>query len=159
MLMCRLISLLWWIVRGNPWSDQLLFHNFWTVYHVLCNSDQNCFFCNLRSSCLRLRKIREKGPRSIKLNEFVSQLNQFDQELSWNWRENLEDMPTFLENTLRLITKSESKISSFFVHKELQCQLCKQDPNNQTNFIFSVNIKEKKEITVKDLLEQAILKT
>ena len=36
-----------------------------TDYHELCSKDQNCFFCNMRSSCLRLRQMREKGPRSL----------------------------------------------------------------------------------------------
>ena len=40
-------------------------------FHVLCCSDQTCFFCNMRSSCIRLRQVREKGPRWLKPNEYT----------------------------------------------------------------------------------------
>ena len=129
-----------------------------TEYHGLCSFDQNCFLCNMRSSCLRLRQMREKGPRSIKLTEFVSQLNQYESVLQWNWRDNLEDLPTFLEKTLELITKSEIKTSVSFVHREIQCENCKKDTNDQSNFIFTVDIEEQQEITIKSLLEKALVR-
>ena len=129
-----------------------------TDFHELCSYDQHCFFCNMRSACLRLRQMREKGPRSIKLNEFISQLNQYDDVLHWNWRENLYDLPTFIENTIKLLTISEIRILPFFVNKDMHCQQCNQDTNDQTNCIFTVDIEEKHEMTLKNLLEKAIMK-
>ena len=45
-----------------------------TDSHWLCSVPQECFFCYMRSTCLRLRKEREKGPKMVQLNEFVNQL-------------------------------------------------------------------------------------
>ena len=53
-----------------------------TTTHTLCSLNQNCFFCNIRSSCLRLRQERRTGPRCLKVNEFTCQLNQYGP----NWR-------------------------------------------------------------------------
>ena len=74
----------------------------------------NCFFCHMRSSCLRLSAPRGYGPKSLKAVEFSSQLNQYQHLLGWNWQENFEDLPTFVENTLKLLDKHESKTSELF---------------------------------------------
>ena len=65
-----------------------------TLGHCLCKSDQkepdaNCFFCHMRSSCLRLNSPRTKGPRNIKILEFTSQLNQYQSQLGCDWRTNV----------------------------------------------------------------------
>ena len=57
--------------------------------HELCDfnskhKELNCYFCHLRSSCLRLGAERKKGPKSIKVYEFVYQLWQYE-KLSWDW--------------------------------------------------------------------------
>ena len=69
--------------------------------HCLCIPDhkqpeQNCFFCNLRSSCLRLSVKRTKGPKNLKLVEFISQLVHY-QDLDWNWRSDGDDLVGFIE--------------------------------------------------------------
>ena len=41
--------------------------------HKLCEpkkSAEQCFFCHMRSSCLKLNNQRSKGPRSLKIIEF-----------------------------------------------------------------------------------------
>ena len=37
--------------------------------HQLCTTD--CFFCNMRSTCLRLNAQRGRGPKSLKIMEFI----------------------------------------------------------------------------------------
>ena len=72
--------------------------------HKLCStksSGENCFFCHMRSSCLRLRATRGRGPKSLRLIEFTSQLNQYKSMLGWNWMENLTDL--MLEQQLKLL--------------------------------------------------------
>ena len=68
----------------------------------------------MRSSCLRLRRERVKGPKSIQLNEFANQLNQYDSVLNWNWKENGTDLASFIGSTLKLIQNRES-ISTFSI--------------------------------------------
>ena len=82
-----------------------------TQEHLLCALDQSCFFCNIRSSCLRLRQERKKGPRSIKVNEFVCQLRQYGPD----WRLCAADTNIFIEKTLSLIVSSCVSISSKFL--------------------------------------------
>ena len=97
-----------------------------TDSHWLCTINQACFFCYMRSSCLRLRATRGRGPKSLKLIEFTSQLNQYQSLLGWNWRESATDMVKFIENTMRLIHKREP-ISSYLCLANDDCQLCKED--------------------------------
>ena len=80
----------------------------------------------MRSSCLRLGAIRGYGPKSLKVIEFSSQLDQYQSALGWNWIENAADLPIFIENTLKLLNKHENKTSSLFGIPEIQCQKCKK---------------------------------
>ena len=53
-----------------------------TYIHPLCNfqhKDENCFYCLIRSSCLRIEGYRVKGPRSMKPYEYVSQLFKYEE--------------------------------------------------------------------------------
>ena len=109
----------------------------------------------MRSSCLRLRKIREKGPRSLKLYEYISQLDQYNSVHGWDWRTNLSNFPKFIENTMKIISRNESSISSSFINKVNQCKQCQQA--DQT-FILDVRIdKNQKEATIKDLVYKALI--
>ena len=85
------------------------FNFFWIELdsHELCELEQECFFCRIRSSCLRLRKERVKGPSTIKLCEYVSQLDKYYSVMDWNWYDDSENLSAFIENTLSLILKSE----------------------------------------------------
>ena len=95
----------------------------------MCNLDESCFFCNLRSSCLRLRQIREKGPRSLKVNEYICQLEQYEKKLEWNWRDDKADIFSFVENTFKLLMLSEINLSSQFINSGNFCQNC--TPNDE----------------------------
>ena len=93
--------------------------------HKMCSqksSDENCFYCHMRSSMIRLSASRGRGPKSLKLIEFTSQLKQYQSLLGWNWRENMADLPSFVENTLKLLCKHEIRTSDLFGVPELKCQ-------------------------------------
>ena len=76
--------------------------------HSVCSLDKNCFFCHMRSSCLRLRREYLKGPKYIKVNEFTSQLGQFEP----HWRVFANEMPRFIEKTVDLLCKGDFNIFS-----------------------------------------------
>ena len=126
--------------------------------HKLCStSDGNCFFCHMRSSCLRLRATRGRGPKSLKLIEFTSQLTKYQSVLGWNWRENIADLPSFVQKTLQLLDKHESKTFDLFEIPDLQCQKCKKIIKFADKQIFDVDTSsfqsETKEINLKLLME------
>ena len=126
--------------------------------HWMCPLNQQCFFCYMRSSCLRLRKERSKGPRMIQLNEFANQLYQYNSILGWNWMENESDLPTFIENTLRLIHKREN-LCAHFKMGDKDCQECEKE---EECFISKVNnkklVKAEKAIKIGELIEDVVLK-
>ena len=129
-----------------------------TDSHWLCSLHQECFFCYMRSTCLRLRKEREKGPKMVQLNEFVNQLFQYESLLGWNWRESATDMAKFIENTIRLIHKRET-ISPYLFLTDDDCQLCKEDISD---CILKVDIEQKgnevQVLTINELIQHAITK-
>ena len=73
--------------------------------HSLCFIDEACFFCCLRSSILRLRLERKKGPMLLKLNEFICKLEEYESSLKFNFLQNLFDPAACIENTFRLVNK------------------------------------------------------
>ena len=105
--------------------------------HCLCKFDpkqpeNNCFFCHMRSSCLRLNAVRSKGPRSIKLVEFTSQLFQH-QNYGWDWRSNRADLVHFIGNTLRVLGKQEPGVLSLLGFPDGQCQQCGKEVKLKRN--------------------------
>ena len=70
--------------------------------HSLCVIDESCFFCNIRSSFLRLRLERKKGPFLIKLNEFICHIDQYQSVLEFDFMQNMDDLVTCIEKTLQL---------------------------------------------------------
>ena len=91
--------------------------------HQMCRQEsvnEVCAFCYMRSSCLRLNLHRSKGPKSVKLVEFISLLPKFEADLGWNWRDNLEQMDKFIENTLTMLDNTEKIINN----SSLKCQKC-----------------------------------
>ena len=141
------------------------FDFFWNILasHKLCStksSDQKCFFCHMRSSCIRLRASRGRGPKGLKLVEFTSQLNQYQSFEDWNWRDNKADLPTFIENTLKLFTKYETKTSDYFGMPQLKCQKCKKIRKVANQLVYckdtSSLIHGEKEVNLKLLVEDLI---
>ena len=127
-----------------------------TSNHPLCESDtksvsEACFYCYMRSSCLRLNQKRSKGPRSIKLIEFTSQLPQYQDKLGWNWMLNCNKSGDFIENTLKMLDKIENFIHNF----NWNCQNCgaKLKPND--DYLWKTNHR-KPSSSVKDILQGLI---
>ena len=75
----------------------------------------------MRSSCVRLDSKRGRGPKSLKIIEITSQLNQYQTLLGWNWRENVGDLPNFVEKSLELLNIYESRTSSLIGFPDVQC--------------------------------------
>ena len=97
--------------------------------HKICDqklSGENCFFCHMRSSCLRLNASRGRGPKGLKISEFSSELDQYQSLLGWNWRHDVQNLPTLVKSTLKLLNIHESKTSALFGIPDLQCQICKE---------------------------------
>ena len=94
----------------------------------------------------------------IQLNEFANQLDQFNSILGWNWMENEADLPSFVENTLRLIHHREN-ISAFFHTGDKDCEKC--DEENDC-FITKMDTKQlvkiRAVIEIQKLIEEALLK-
>ena len=123
--------------------------------HNLCDLDDACFFCNLRSAYLRLRQIRKREPKGLKVNEITCQLDQYESNLQWNWRENRNDLPRFIQCTLELLEKSDASTACHF---EIANQQCKQCAQNEGSRIFNVDLDQTSSIfEIKDLIKQAVM--
>ena len=129
--------------------------------HCLCKFDpkqleNNCFYCHMRSLCLRLSTVRSKGPRSIKLVEFTSQLYQY-QNYGWDWRSNRDDLVHFIGNTLRVLGKQEPGVLSLLGFPDGQCQQCGKAVKLKRKYIYQVEQSEmvicSKEITIENVLK------
>ena len=96
-----------------------------------------CFFCMMRSSCLRLKKRGQKGPKSLKTYEVLSQLGQFE-IFGLSWKNLVEDMPTFIKQTLSLLCNSNQNIKEQLTPFDVMCQKCKQSYNVTEEIITEV---------------------
>ena len=129
--------------------------------HSLCQFDQkdlnkNCFFCSTRSSFIRLNSTRSKGIKSIKLVEFVSQMPQYEAQCM-DWKSNCEDLTVFVANTLRLLKRSEIKISSLVGFPSGYCQQCHMNLSIKTRYIYQMDTSMiASETNIKDILKQFI---
>ena len=123
--------------------------------HDLCSTG-NCFFCHMRSTCLRLDARRGRGPKGLKLVEFISQLNQYQSKLGWNWKESPTDLPVFIENTIKLLGKHERQINDVFQFPILQCQRCKKTRNTTNQLVYEVNTSALKSGTKDVILKMLI---
>ena len=122
--------------------------------HALCNVDHSCFFCHMRSSCLKLRKPREKGPRGLKCYEYICQLDKYESELGWNWKSSNIDLAQFIENTLKLLMKNELSISTNIISTNYQCK--NQEKEDSIPLFFKMNPGQIL-FTMKDVVYEAIL--
>ena len=107
--------------------------------HSLCVIDESCFFCVIRSSSLRLRQERKRGPFLIKLNEFICNIDQYQSVLKFDFMQNLYDVVTCIEKTLQLIQQSLGDSIGTSIRRGF-CQKCS---NSQKNFVSYVNIEKK----------------
>ena len=100
-----------------------------TTQHTLCTFEKkgdNCFFCLMRSSCLRLNAYRSYGPKSLKVVEIASQMHKYESFLNWDWRNEMHDLNLFIVNTLKLLIDAEESLldSLIFQHTTKECETC-----------------------------------
>ena len=76
--------------------------------HSLCAVEDSCFFCNIRSSILRVNETRVKGPLSLKIYEFISQVGKYEEFFNSILINNLLNIEECIEWTLKLISQKES---------------------------------------------------
>ena len=71
----------------------------------------NGFFCHIRSCTLRLRQERTKGPFAIKLNDFVSQIGQFEEKINFDFMDSLHNLESCIKSTFKLINLFRNHMS------------------------------------------------
>ena len=87
----------------------------------------------------------------------MSQLNQYELNVSWDWKNEGTDIISFIENTLKLIMASESSISSKFLMPTYQCKKEQNVDKALNKMIFKVDFDEMKVFTMKEIIEKALL--
>ena len=129
----------------DGWSNRIS-----RTSHSLCSLDKSCFFCNMRSACLRLRQCRQKGPKCLQVNEFVCQTHQYESVLNWNWKQDEDNAHKFVENTLKLIMMCDENFTLDIAVPQ----------NENDGAIFKVNTnqraKNKQTLTMVDLILEGI---
>ena len=134
-------------------------------WHNLCrykSLEESCFFCHMRSSCLRLNGERLKGPKSLKINEFVSQLDKYKTFLGWDWNLNANNLPIFIRNTFSLLQIYEKKIPVLFglQNEDEECKICKKLPNLPSSIVYQVDtsviLKANKDVSINVLLAHLV---
>ena len=129
--------------------------------HGQCNFNHDCFYCHVRSSIFRLNGLRKKGPKGLKLNEYISQLKQYEEKYETNWRDLLPDFQSFCHSTLNLMENNDIKISSIFGLPNIQCHLCKTALNKKNELIFDIEANEVmkiKSVSIKHIFNLLIKK-
>ena len=117
--------------------------------HPLCFIGVACFFCNIRSSVLRLRQERNKGPFLLKLNEFICHIDQYESKSKFNFLENLYDIQACINNTLQLINL-DVDLGQFFSFRRA---CCKGSSNDEKEFILNVQFEDHQGKNSYDLLD------
>ena len=126
------------------------FNNIWLLSkdHPICDLDKNCLFCSIRSSCVRIRKERTSGPKSLKVSEFTNQLFQLGED----WRAHSRNLKNFIRLTVNLLIKSDLRLSETFLKVH-------STQNSQEERIFAeIDIDTKKPSRMSDLVEMVISK-
>ena len=101
----------------------------------------------MRSSCLRIRQERLKGPKSLKVNEYTSQLNQYGSD----WKPFASDLIRFVEMTVDLLIKSDASVSSKFL------QIPKKTKNCDLYSVIHVDIDgQDGPLHITDLVEETL---
>ena len=105
------------------------------TFHPLCsrNLEVKCYLCHMRSSCLRLNKKRQMGPKTLKMIEMVSELNQLRSILGWSWKNEIDDITKFIKNVLSLLQYHELYVSNLFGNPSITCKICRQEPACENN--------------------------
>ena len=111
------------------------------VFHPLCNETLpvKCFLCCTRSSILRLTSKRIKGPKSLKLYEMISQLDQLETLLNWNWSENKENIPLSIKKVISLLLHHDKRLSSLFGIPQALCLICGATEKFEKNLFIELS--------------------
>ena len=136
------------------------FYSLWNLQsHSVCSFDQNvdernCFYCSMRSSCVRLNHRRSKGLKDLIPVEFITQLPHYD-DLEWNWKTNGEDLAVFIANTLRLLRRHDNNISELVGFPEGRCQNCLTTLQFKQKYIYQFQTQEidARNLTFLDILQ------
>ena len=120
------------------------FENLWnsSIQHALCIFDKdksNCFFCLMRSTCLRINTPRLTGPKSLKIVEFVSQLSKYEEAFNWDWIDDVSDMTALIENTIKLLISSETSVFDNFVLQK-HCKQCESCHSFSKKLVFDLQL-------------------
>ena len=140
------------------------FSSIWKLFenHKLCpeSSTNPCFFCHMRSTFLRLVSSRGRGPKSLKVVEVISQLDQYQTHLGWNWKENIGNTPAFIENSLKLLNRCENQIQDVFGLPDLMCVKCKKTKElpKELAYLFKTSNITNKTISLKNCIDDMISK-
>ena len=129
------------------------FNNLWlnSEFHVLCHVEESCFFCHIRSSILRLRQERTKGPFAIKLNEFVSQIGLYEERMNFDIMHSLQNLESCIKNTFHLINQFRHPT----LFKPAENRLCCDKSEYQSEYHIDLDASEKvqeQEMNMHDLL-------
>ena len=134
------------------------FENLWncSTQHDICDyirNGANCFFCLMRSGCVRINSPRATGPKSLKMVEFVSQLSKFQEVLQWDWRVDKNDMAAFIENTIKLLILSEKLVFDKFIIQQ-QCKQCESCQGLSEKLVIELLLEplEEKVLTMQEVL-------
>ena len=96
------------------------------VHHSLCTKTvtEKCYLCFMRSSLLRLNVQRKKGPKSLKMIEMLSQLDQLQSILDCSWKENIKNIPMLVEKIFVLLQHCDQSVSNIFRIPLGKCKKC-----------------------------------
>ena len=100
----------------------------------------------MRSSCLRIRQERVKGPKSLKLNEYTNQLHHYGA----NWKYCVSELPRYVEMTAALLIKSDVSLSS----KILQ----PLPTSEQSKYLLNIEFDDDISIDITELIEKTLTK-
>ena len=116
-----------------------------TSEHCLCTLDipypeeSFCFFCLMRSSCIRLRNRGQKGPKNLKPYEVISQLLQFERTAGISWLNLTENMEMFIKETIKLLISRNIKTKEVFDPINLDCNTCIQTETFTEDLITEID--------------------
>ena len=95
--------------------------------HSMCNlrklekGFKNCFYCVMRSACLRLSNRGNRGPKSLKPYEVISQIGQLNVAELDN-----VSVVKLIENSISLLTQFEPEIVRKMGSFKISCEGCKE---------------------------------
>ena len=99
--------------------------------------------------------VEGRGPKSLKVNEFLIMLNSYKMKLDWDWSINKVDTPAFIAHTIKLLVGSEENLERVFGIPNQECLLCKKVKILTPRVLYDIDCLSQKSRmqNIKDLLE------